>query len=152
MFAKRKTKDFAIPAALAAVALAGALLVGCAPSAPKSTAAETGEAKTSEGAGAQIDMTQWSIESDCTACHSVEAESTADPSCAASAHSGMPCADCHADSQGLTEVHQAAKSSTPGKIKRLESPIENELCFTCHGSYEALAEKTADGTVLTDTL
>ena len=95
-------------------------------------------------------MTQWSIESDCTACHSVEAESTADPSCAASAHSGMPCADCHADSQGLTEVHQAAKSSTPGKIKRLESPIENELCFTCHGSYEALAEKTADGTVLTD--
>ena len=150
MFAKRKTKDFAIPAALAAVALAGALLVGCASSAPKSTAAETGEAKTSEGAGAQIDMTQWSIESDCTACHSVEAESTADPSCAASAHSGMPCADCHADSQGLTEVHQAAKSSTPGKIKRLESPIENELCFTCHGSYEALAEKTADGTVLTD--
>ena len=40
--------------------------------------------------------------------------------------------------------------STPGNTTRLESPIENELCFTCHGSYEALAEKTADGTVLTD--
>ena len=52
--------------------------------------------------------------------------------------------------KGLQRSTKRPRARRRGKIKRLESPIENELCFTCHGSYEALAEKTADGTVLTD--
>lgn len=73
-----------------------------------------------------------------------------DSTCTASNHANLSCTDCHSEVEGLATVHQETKKSKPGKINRLDYPVSEETCFGCHESKEALAERTADCTVLTD--
>lgn len=67
----------------------------------------------------------------------------------ASTHVGIACVTCHSDEKGLTEAHKDATG--PKQVRRLSyTYVETETCLSCHGSWEDLAEKTADCTLLTD--
>lgn len=70
--------------------------------------------------------------------------------CAASFHASSDCADCHSNADGLAKAHEKATADgkMPAKLKKTE--VDEETCLACHGSYESLAEKTTDFTLLTD--
>ena len=96
------------------------------------------------------ELSAWYEENDCTTCHAVESDSFEDEACVASKHASLElsCIACHADDT-LIELHEevTADSKLPKKLK--ETSVPSETCESCHDS-EALAETTADSTVLTD--
>ena len=73
-----------------------------------------------------------------------------DPLPLAAVHQAVPCTGCHSDEKALSTVHDGvtADSKLPKRLRKAK--IDEALCLGCHGSYEDLAEKTADCTVLTD--
>lgn len=96
------------------------------------------------------ELSAWYEENDCATCHTVESDSFEDEACVASKHASLElsCIACHADDT-LIELHEdvTADSKLPKKLK--ETSVPSETCESCHDS-EALAETTADSTVLTD--
>ena len=74
----------------------------------------------------------------------------ADPLPLAAVHQAVPCTGCHSDEKVLSTVHDGvtADSKLPKRLRKAK--IDEALCLGCHGSYEDLAEKTADCAVLTD--
>lgn len=144
-----KTKASAFAFLLTAVGLIAACFYGCAPQGSSdSPSAGAGE---SDAPVMQGDFT-FSDDADCAVCHETESSSTTNASCPASNHAAQTCIDCHNDTGGLTAAHEGvAYGDKPAK--RLKSTVVEEatcLAEACHGSYEALAEKTASSTVLTD--
>lgn len=92
----------------------------------------------------------WTMESDCAACHTDEAQSYEDTNCLASQHADVACTTCHADEVGLADRHDDVEigDRTPRRLRATE--VDTQACVTCHGDYEALAQATAGVTVLTD--
>ena len=74
----------------------------------------------------------------------------ADPLPLAAVLLAVSCTGCHSDEKVLSTVHDGvtADSKLPKRLRKAK--IDEALCLGCHGSYEDLAEKTADCTVLTD--
>ena len=64
-------------------------------------------------------------------------------------HAPLGCTTCHDDAK-LPELHDGATpgSKMPEKLKKTN--VSEELCLSCHGSYEELAELTEDCDLLTD--
>ena len=99
----------------------------------------------SAGAKASASMPAWlaAISGD------VDDEGADETSTLASTHAGIACSTCHNDEKGLAEAHKDATG--PKQVRRLSyTYVETETCLSCHGSWEDLAEKTADCTILTD--
>lgn len=92
----------------------------------------------------------WSVDSNCETCHSDVHASLEGEAGVAQAHSAVSCDTCHSNVDELATIHQETTKTTPGKIRRLKTPVAKETCLQCHGSLEDLAEKTAQCTVLTD--
>ncbi|WP_148206714.1 cytochrome c3 family protein [Desulfitobacterium hafniense] len=131
--------------------LIACLTLGCSSDQGGEKAVSAGAPGMVEGSDAtEVDMSEWSVDKDCSVCHSAEHASISNINYTASAHADMGCLACHKDTDGLATVHEAAKSSNPGTIKKLKNPITNEVCLSCHGSYAALAEQTKNSIVLTD--
>lgn len=90
--------------------------------------------------------------SDCTICHETQSESLGTTNCLAGMHASRQaagCADCHADEEGLAQVHQEVDG--PKNVRALKSTqVDEDACLKCHGTHEDLAEKTADYTGTTD--
>lgn len=95
---------------------------------------------------------EWSMDGDCTTCHSTEAESATDAGCLVSIHEaqGLACVTCHADDQELALVHEGATADAkmPKKLKR--STVSSDTCLAgCH-SQEELKARTEEVAVLED--
>lgn len=125
-------------AVLTALAICGSLAIGgVAHGATKSDSTKTSDA------------TAWSMESDCASCHTIQPESTDDPNCLIATHAAFSCTDCHSDEKGLAKAHKKAKPEKADKVKKLrKSVIDTELCLTCHGPADKLAETTDDEALL----
>lgn len=146
---------------LAAVCVMACVVGGCA---PRQASDSSEQGVTSPGqsnangtandadadSGMQIDMASWSMDSDCSICHSKEQKSAQSSDCLASIHASNDCAACHDNESSLVEIHQSADSSDASKLKRLKEPVSEEACFACHGSWEELAAATAESTAMTD--
>ncbi len=110
----------------------------------------------SEGAGTESTQVAfaWSYESTCSQCHQKEDGSMDDASCLAATHAaeGATCATCHTDESGLASAHENATPDAAKKraTKLRSTTIDEPACLSCHGSYEDLATKTANLTLLTD--
>lgn len=131
----------------AVMALAIALVSGCAPQQTTLDNAGTAEFVT---VGTAATAFEWSPEADCATCHVKQASSTADAQCLASTHEDSACNSCHSDSEGLQNVHEGVASAEV-ELTRLKKPdIDSSYCLTCHDSYEALAGKTVDSQACTD--
>jgi hypothetical protein len=105
----------------------------------------------SESAGADVASFDWAS-SDCASCH-VEGQDDAATSLASSHIAlGVSCTSCHTDEATLEEIHASVDSSskTPKRLK--ETTVESDSCTAagCHDDQDALAEATADVTLLTD--
>lgn len=87
----------------------------------------------------------WSPDMDCSLCHSKNVESMESSVLTISAHAqaGQKCTDCH-DLETLKEAHKGG-STVPGA---LNVTMPKEMCLECHGTYEELAARTTDSTVL----
>lgn len=94
----------------------------------------------------------WSIDTDCSPCHTAEATSTTGTeACLAKAHAdlGNKCADCHEDTSALADVHANAGDATPASaLKKTE--VTAQTCLSCHESLDVLAQKTADVAIVDD--
>ena len=131
---------------VAVVALAG--LSGC------------GSNATSEAAA-----TFW--ERDCSGCHRKETSSTSSSSPAVDGYlsafhvtngaftavsgtkGGQVCQPCHgAYGEELEALHASASGEVP--IRLQETDVTEATCLACHGTYDSLAQATAESTVLTD--
>lgn len=92
----------------AVMALAIALVSGCAPQQTTLDNAGTAESAT---VGTAATAFEWSPEADCATCHVKQASSTADAQCLASTHEDSACNSCHSDSEGLQNVHEGVASA-----------------------------------------
>ena len=93
----------------------------------------------------------WTPDVDCAQCHSAQVATLDDESCGASAHAAMlGCTSCHTDIDNLEHAHRDYLTSTKQPTKIKYAFIETDFCLSCHESWEALAEKTADSTACTD--
>jgi hypothetical protein len=125
------------------------IIVGCAPR-------QSGEGGSSanasdEGAADEI-VVAWSMDSDCTTCHTAES-SAQDPTAPALYHEeeeDVACVTCHtADESELTKVHEGttATDKMPARLK--VTKVNDDACLSCHETSE-LATLTQASTVLTD--
>lgn len=120
-----------------------AFVAGCTPHVASESPLPSSDDKSLES----TTTTAWTPDSDCATCHNQELDHSF--SGEKSGHASMSCVDCHADNAGLKEVHE--KASGPSDARKLKkTAIDDTTCFTCHDSYEKLAEKTADIDALTD--
>lgn len=122
-------------------------LIGCSPRASESQSSNDPQQ-------AAISFT-WNADADCATCHATEDRSMADSTCLASTHEkqGNTCSTCHTDAKGLEKAHENATPELAKKraTKLRTTTIDEKACFSCHGSYEELAIKTAASSLLTDT-
>ena len=123
-------------------------LAGCAPKAEPSAPAAS-EQKDGNGGSSAMDgqPVNWTMDSDCSMCHTVEAASATDASCPqASAHEaeGVTCVQCHTDEAALSTEHADVKFGDKAATKATVVTVDPETCISCHGTMEEMAAKTAD--------
>ena len=139
-----------IVALVVGVMLALILVMGGCSSTGDESSDETEEAEEAEETTSAVAF-EWTADADCSLCHSTELDSLSDSSCTASSHSSLECTTCHTDTEGLVTAHEDVTMDDTDGAKRLKkTEVSEETCLSCHGSYEELAELTADSTVLTD--
>lgn len=79
----------------------------------------------------------WSLDQDCTPCHTVEGDSLENDKSAAWVHveeTEATCGSCHTDEDALADVHDNAKPTAKAPKKLKETAIEAETCLSsdCH--------------------
>ena len=152
--ADRRLVVLAVLGVVLALTAAMWTLAGCAPKAEPSAPAAA-EQKDGNGGSSAMDgqPVNWTKDSDCSMCHTVEAASATDASCPqASAHEaeGVTCVQCHTDEAALSTEHADVKFGDKAATKATVVTVDPETCISCHGTMEEMAAKTADSTALTD--
>ncbi len=149
---RRRTLMAVLGAVVALTALM-ACLMGCAPQA-KPAASDSGDAATEESADPMAGQpVNWTMESDCATCHTVEAESATDAACpqdVAHEAEGIACVQCHAQEDVLATEHADVKFGDKPASKATVDTVDPATCISCHGDLAEVAALTADSTALTD--
>lgn len=154
--ADRRLVVLAVLGVVLALTAAMWTLAGCAPKAESEAPAESGQQAEGSGSGASAmdgQPVNWTMESDCSMCHTSEAESATDAACPqAKAHEaeGVACAQCHTDEGTLSAEHADVKFGDKPASKPTAITVDPATCESCHGTLEDMAAKTADSTALTD--
>ena len=97
---------------------------------------------------------EWSMDVDCTLCHSEEAASMGNAELLASGHSSIKCAMCHTEAaialshEGVTTAPDEEQAKAMRKASR--SMGTEDFCLRCHDSLDELARKSSDVTVVQD--
>lgn len=94
----------------------------------------------------------FSMDVDCALCHTDATEQMQEEGYTGALHSGLSCINCHDNEEELTEAHAENYSAKQASrvVALVSTTVDEEICYTCHGDAESLAEATADSTVLTD--
>ena len=149
---RRRTLMAVLGAVVALTALM-ACLMGCAPQA-KPAASDSGDAATEESADPMAGQpVNWTMESDCATCHTVEAASATDAACPQDvAHEAedITCVQCHTQEDVLTTEHADVKFGDKPASKATVDTVDPATCISCHGDLAEVAALTADSTALTD--
>lgn len=99
-----------------------------------------------------VELSAWTIDSDCESCHEAETASGSDSSCTYSIHAaeGVVCQTCHTDTDGkLSQAHEDyATAEQPKRLKDTE--MTDEICLSSCHDVEELKSLTAASTVLID--
>ncbi|MCB7036122.1 cytochrome c3 family protein [Eggerthella sinensis] len=133
-------------------------LAGCAPKdtseAPAQSEKSDSDSASTSGASAMDGQpVNWTMESDCSMCHTSEAASETDTACPqGTAHKaeGVTCTQCHTDESTLKTEHADVKFGDKVATKATVITVDAATCESCHGTLEDMASKTADSTALTD--
>ena len=95
---------------------------------------------------------EWSMDTDCAACHIHEATTVTGENSLLSTHDGndMSCTSCHSQEDQLAKAHKKM-STDVSKLKRLKrTSVGEDSCIACHGSWEELSEQTKETTLIQD--
>ncbi|MGD0274645.1 MAG: cytochrome c3 family protein [Syntrophales bacterium] len=95
---------------------------------------------------AQTDANKpFSKDTNCAACHESYVDSMKNDKMLMSKHAVMTkdCFFCHKEAQLVTAHEKVTKA--PGKVFR-QRKYPNDICLTCHGTYDSLVEKTKNST------
>lgn len=122
------------------------VLAACA---PQQTSGGGGDS-VSNGEGEAVIGVEWSPDADCAVCHTAQNDSYSDTACTAAMHANMECASCHKVDDKLTSMHEGVTSDDKQPKRLKKTAVSDDLCLTCHVSYEELATKTADYKDLVD--
>lgn len=115
------------------------LLAACA---PMDSSADSTAKKDSTEPAIAVD---WTLDSECATCHTVEQETYEDSTCLAYKHQNATCISCHANETSLTSAHEGATSADKMPQKLKKSNVSEESCLSCHyGTKEELATATPD--------
>ena len=94
--------------------------------------------------------TEWSMETDCAACHTHESATSTSENSLHSTHNDMSCTSCHSQEDRLATVHRKM-SADISKLRRLKrTSISEDGCIACHGSWEELSNLTKESTLIRD--
>ena len=139
---KAKHKRYLLVAAFTPMTVTLLLIVGCAPK--ENTVDKPDD-------NPIVQLPEWSIDSECNNCHTVEVASMSDDATAASAHPTLSCISCHPDTNGrLTDAHENYSGSVD-PTRLMFTKIFNDTCTGrgCHND-EDLATATASSTVFVE--
>ena len=121
-------------------------LGGCAPKAG-ALAPAASEQKDGNGGSSAMDgqPVNWTMDSDCSMCHTVEAASATDASCPADlgprGREGVTCVQCHTDEAVLSTEHADVKFGDKAATKATVVTVDPETCISCHGTMEEMARQ-----------
>ena len=103
------------------------------------------------GTAAPAVSTPFSLDLDCTGCHTDAAADTENPKCLLSFHEAAGCTSCHNNEAALEKKHAKMDTKDPNKVRRLSAKnrVAAETCENCHKP-EDLAKATEKSTALTD--
>ena len=113
----------------------------------------TDKGSSKKTAGGKASASGWSMDIDCTGCHTKEADLATDKKCTQGvAHESakLTCVTCHTDEEVLTDVHADVSANDKMPKKATVETVDPETCEGCHGDLEKVAELTADSTALKD--
>jgi hypothetical protein len=124
------------------------VLVACA---PRTSASQDSGGANQEESGDEVAAVtiNYSASTDCTACHTPEAESYQSAAFLASEHTANDCLSCHDDLATLTSVHASVKVGDKTASRLTKTEVSDEICLSCHSGEERILA-TANLTVLTD--
>ncbi len=148
---------------LTAAGIAGAALVAVVLSA---SATAPASAKTqplwAQAPGNEAVDHDWSADSDCGSCHTVQAASLEDEKCQIAkggVHATLDCIACHDDTKGLEKAHDGMTQRRIDRLSKLDrlkvTQVSQEVCVSCHavnddGVLVDQNKKPVPGGVLTD--
>lgn len=156
--ADRRLVVLAVLGVVLALTAAMWTLAGCAPKAESDAPAKSEQqaegSDSSSGASAMDGQpVNWTMDSDCSMCHTSEAESETDAACPqGTAHKAenIDCVQCHTEESTLKTEHADVKFGDKVATKATVATVDPATCESCHGTLEDMAAKTADSTALTD--
>lgn len=144
-----KRKYAAIWGLVLVMVLGFAFLAACAPK--QSGDAGTGGGDTAESTPMSDAAFEFSMTSDCSTCHTIEAGTMTDAGCPqAIAHKDQSCIGCHVDTEVLTTTHAGLTYADKPDKKSTTDTVDPQLCISCHGDMEEMAVITADSQALVD--
>lgn len=131
------------------------VLAGCAPKDVSEAPAVSEQSGGSTSGSSAMDgqPANWTMESDCSMCHTTEAASETDTACPqGTAHKaeGVACVQCHTEKDVLATEHADVKFGDKPAAKATVVTVDPATCESCHGTLGDMAAKTAGSTVLTD--
>lgn len=140
----------AIISAVCVLSVVLGLMVGCAPT--PSGEKESGKTEERDSKPAMENQpVSWTMESDCSTCHTSEAATMTDSKCPqASAHSDLTCITCHTEEPVLKTAHEGITYGDKPATKATVVTVNEQSCIECHGTMEEMEAKTAGSTALTD--
>ena len=116
----------------------------------KDRAASAEKADTDAAAGADAGAREGAAADEVpVAAEATEADEAAATPLAA-AHAVLPCTSCHSDEEALEKVHDGVTADDRMPKRLRKAKIGEELCLSCHGSYEELAAATQEDQMLVD--
>jgi nitrate/TMAO reductase-like tetraheme cytochrome c subunit len=149
----KKRKRISLLIALCVFVLGLLLINGCAP-----TERQEPTGQDEDELSVVAVAIEWSPESDCAMCHSVEDLSKTDVTTTAGMHDPslisekVDCMSCHSDASGLANAHEGAVigDKAPTRLRATKVTSENCTVSGCHDDEAARKESTAAVTTLTD--
>jgi hypothetical protein len=149
--AMRLSKRHIVASFVVAMVLALAVVYGCTPR----------QANLAENALAEETTPiaiEWSLDSDCSVCHTTQDATMEDATTTAGMHAvaadaQSTCISCHTDETSMANVHKGveAEPNIEAFLKRTEVPSENCTASGCHDTDEtSRIEATASLTTFTD--
>lgn len=124
-------------------------LVACAPQPQQADGSSGDVAASSASKDSQEGAAGWSMDMDCTACHSDQAQALIAEHNQAGGD-GSACGGCHQDTEVLQAVHDEKMMSGKAPKRLRKTDVGDATCESCHGIPEQLASAT-EGVALTDT-
>lgn len=90
----------------------------------------------------------WSIDVDCSTCHTAEQASYSNQQSEAAQHEDVTCIHCHSDVVDLEKSHQGKTSADalPNRLKSTQVP--DSLCLGCHYENRAALITATDSTAI----